>query len=220
MAYIYAVKLFFEGQKLPSMNDLYHQLKTGVDYKALPAKVSQLVLKQVEKTFKSYIEASKEYNKNPDKFTGLPKLPKYKDKIKGRNVLTYNYQAFSQKLLKQGIIKPSGTSLNIKTDLREILERKRNIGFVFQHYALFKEMTVRDNIAFGLTIRKISTTRIKERVEELLNLIHLGNQIRAKLVTHDGFSFIVLLSRAQFDQLDLKTGQDVFVQPKEAKVFA
>jgi sulfate transport system ATP-binding protein len=51
--------------------------------------------------------------------------------------------------------------------------RKRNIGFVFQSYALFKHLTVRQNIAFGLELRKASPNAIKSRVEELLNLIQL-----------------------------------------------
>ena len=51
--------------------------------------------------------------------------------------------------------------------------RKRNIGFVFQHYALFKEMTIRENIAFGLNIRKAPRSQIKQRVDELLALIKL-----------------------------------------------
>lgn len=51
--------------------------------------------------------------------------------------------------------------------------RQRNIGFVFQHYALFKHLTIRDNIAFGLTIRKYNPSAIKKRVEELLELIQL-----------------------------------------------
>lgn len=51
--------------------------------------------------------------------------------------------------------------------------RKRNIGFVFQHYALFKHLTIRENIAFGLQIRKTPKNQIKEKVAELLNLIQL-----------------------------------------------
>ncbi|ACK71844.1 sulfate ABC transporter, ATPase subunit [Gloeothece citriformis PCC 7424] len=51
--------------------------------------------------------------------------------------------------------------------------RQRNIGFVFQHYALFKHLTVRQNIAFGLEIRKHGRKGIKEKVEELLELIQL-----------------------------------------------
>jgi sulfate/thiosulfate transport system ATP-binding protein len=50
----------------------------------------------------------------------------------------------------------------------------RNIGFVFQHYALFKHMTVRDNIGFGMSLRKQAATRIKNRVDELLELVQLG----------------------------------------------
>ncbi|MBD0343618.1 MAG: TOBE-like domain-containing protein [Coleofasciculus sp. Co-bin14] len=50
----------------------------------------------------------------------------------------------------------------------------RSIGFVFQHYALFKHMTVRKNIAFGLEIRKTPPAKVKARVEELLQLVHLG----------------------------------------------
>ena len=51
--------------------------------------------------------------------------------------------------------------------------RKREIGFVFQHYAAFKHMTVRDNVAFGLRIRKVEKERIQQRVDELLALVHL-----------------------------------------------
>jgi sulfate/thiosulfate transport system ATP-binding protein len=46
--------------------------------------------------------------------------------------------------------------------------RDRNIGFVFQHYALFKHMTVRQNIGFGLEIRKVANAKVREKVEELL----------------------------------------------------
>lgn len=58
-------------------------------------------------------------------------------------------------------------------DMTHLDVKKRNIGFVFQHYALFKHLTVRQNIAFGLEIRKYSKTVIKHRVEELLALIQL-----------------------------------------------
>ncbi len=51
--------------------------------------------------------------------------------------------------------------------------QERQIGFVFQHYALFKHLTIRQNIAFGLNIRKISKSKVKEKVEELLELIQL-----------------------------------------------
>ncbi len=49
----------------------------------------------------------------------------------------------------------------------------RNVGFVFQHYALFRHMTIFDNIAFGLQVRKRPKEEVRERVHELLKLIQL-----------------------------------------------
>src|SRR6187200_2567987 len=52
--------------------------------------------------------------------------------------------------------------------------QKRNVGFVFQHYAAFKHMSVAKNVAYGLEIRKRSKAETKRRVEELLELVHLS----------------------------------------------
>jgi sulfate transport system ATP-binding protein len=52
--------------------------------------------------------------------------------------------------------------------------QKRNVGFVFQHYAAFKHLSVARNVAFGLEIRKRPKAEIKRRVQELLDLVHLG----------------------------------------------
>ncbi|GGF51450.1 sulfate/thiosulfate import ATP-binding protein CysA [Marmoricola endophyticus] len=51
--------------------------------------------------------------------------------------------------------------------------QKRNVGFVFQHYAAFKHMSVAKNVAFGLEIRHRPKTEVKKRVAELLELVHL-----------------------------------------------
>jgi sulfate transport system ATP-binding protein len=60
-------------------------------------------------------------------------------------------------------------------DATALTPQKRNVGFVFQHYAAFKHMTVRENIAFGLEVRKRPKTEIRERVDDLLNLVQLQN---------------------------------------------
>src|ERR1700704_1123786 len=52
--------------------------------------------------------------------------------------------------------------------------QRRGVGFVFQHYAAFKHMTVRDNVAFGLSIRKRPKAEIARRVDELLGLVQLS----------------------------------------------
>jgi len=58
-------------------------------------------------------------------------------------------------------------------DVTPVPPQKRGIGFVFQHYAAFKHMTVRDNVAFGLSIRREKKTVIRERVNELLEIVGL-----------------------------------------------
>jgi len=51
--------------------------------------------------------------------------------------------------------------------------QRRNVGFVFQHYAAFKHLSVYRNVAFGLEIRHRPKAEIRQRVHELLELVHL-----------------------------------------------
>jgi sulfate transport system ATP-binding protein len=66
-----------------------------------------------------------------------------------------------------------GTDLIADTDATRLPPQKRGVGFVFQHYAAFKHMTVWNNVAFGLKIRKRGKPAISQRVDELLELVHL-----------------------------------------------
>jgi sulfate transport system ATP-binding protein len=69
-------------------------------------------------------------------------------------------------------------------DATSIAPQKRGVGFVFQHYAAFKHMTVRDNVAFGLKVRKQPRAAITARVDELLQLVQLqgfGHRYPAQL---------------------------------------
>jgi sulfate transport system ATP-binding protein len=58
-------------------------------------------------------------------------------------------------------------------DATALAPQQRGVGFVFQHYAAFKHMTVRDNVGFGLTVRKRPKAEIRARVDELLELVQL-----------------------------------------------
>ncbi len=73
-----------------------------------------------------------------------------------------------------GLETPDGGDITISgQNVSSVPAQKRNVGFVFQHYALFKHMRVEDNIAFPLKVRKWKRDAIKERVSELLNLLRL-----------------------------------------------
>ena len=59
-------------------------------------------------------------------------------------------------------------------DVTRVAPQERGVGFVFQHYAAFKHMTVWDNVAFGLKIRRRPRAEVKQRVSELLELVQLA----------------------------------------------
>ena len=69
----------------------------------------------------------------------------------------------------------SGAVIINGDDATGMRPQQRNVGFVFQHYAAFKHLSVARNVAFGLEIRKRPKDEIKARVQELLELVHLEN---------------------------------------------
>ena len=70
-------------------------------------------------------------------------------------------------------IPDSGTVEISGVDSTQLPPQRRNVGFVFQHYAAFKHMTVAKNVAFGLEVRRRPRAEIRQRVNELLALVHL-----------------------------------------------
>jgi len=108
---------FIYGWGYVNYNEMNRVMKSHQAYKVLPANVSQQILMILDKNWKSFFEAVKAYKADSSKFTGSPKLPKYKDKVKGRNILVYTIQTISSKQLKKGIVKLSGTNLSIKTHI-------------------------------------------------------------------------------------------------------
>ena len=106
---------------------LYNQMdklmKHSPDYCALPRKVSQWVLKQRDHDWQAFFAASRAYRETPGVFTGRPKLPNYKHKTEGRNLLTYTNQAISRRGLKRVVVQPSGLPIEVLTkhpDLQQV----------------------------------------------------------------------------------------------------
>jgi sulfate/thiosulfate transport system ATP-binding protein len=107
-------------------------------------------------------------------------------------------------------------------DVTDAAVRERNVGFVFQHYALFRHMTVFDNVAFGLRVRKRPKAQIRDRVHELLRLVQLeglerslpsqlsgGQRQRVALARALAAEPKVLLLDEPFGALDAKVRQEL-----------
>ncbi len=113
---------FFKTNKILSYNEMASRMQVEESYCDLPRKVSQQVLRCLDRNWKAWKEADRAYQKNSSKFLGQPRLPKYKDKEKGRNLLVYTIQAISSKELKKGWVKPSGTNLMISCNKQNLNE--------------------------------------------------------------------------------------------------
>jgi len=72
-----------------------HNLEGEINYKLLKAKVSQQTLRRLDKNFKSFFKATQGFNKNPSRYSGKPKSPRFKQNQYDN--LIYDYQAFSVK---------------------------------------------------------------------------------------------------------------------------
>jgi len=116
----------------------------------------------------------------------------------------------------------SGTVLYRQEDVTHAAVRDRNVGFVFQHYALFRHLTVFENVAFGLRVRDVPRADVKPRVRELLRLVQLeglerslptqlsgGQRQRVALARALAARPKVLLLDEPFGALDAKVRQEL-----------
>src|SRR5947208_13789669 len=115
-----------EGKYLPYA-EIFHRVKHLECYQALPRKVSNSILILIDKNWKSFRKGLAAYDEDPSKFTGRPKLPGYKHKETGRNILIYDIQAIGKRAYKKtGKIVPSGLGIEIETKVKwEALDQLR-----------------------------------------------------------------------------------------------
>ena len=114
-AALYATRqAFIHQRRVITYEELARDLKASVEFRALPAKVAQWVLRQVTLAWKSYFAACAAWEADPSRFLGHPKLPKYLD-TQGRNLLTYTEQAISRAPKHRGYVVPSGLDIRVET---------------------------------------------------------------------------------------------------------
>jgi sulfate transport system ATP-binding protein len=122
-----------------------------------------------------------------------------------------------------GLDQPDTGTISINgCDVTHIPPQRRGIGFVFQHYAAFKHLTVRDNVGFGLRIRRRPKAEIKDKVDNLLEVVGLsgfqtrfpnqlsgGQRQRMALARALAVDPQVLLLDEPFGALDAKVREDL-----------
>ena len=102
---------FIKNGNYLNYNYIQKLLQSHETYKALPSKVSQQILMMLDKNWKSFFKSIADWKVNKNKYLGRPKLPKYKHKVYGRNILIYTIQAVSSKYLKNNLISLSKTNI-------------------------------------------------------------------------------------------------------------
>ncbi|GGA35905.1 RNA-guided endonuclease TnpB family protein [Okeania sp. KiyG1] len=113
---------FFCTGKSLSLTKLYHATKDSDAYRALPTKVSKQIIKCLVATWRGYFQAIKEWLKYPGKFLGKPKIPKYKNKTQGRNVVIYSKESVYKAPLKDGICHLSMSDIKIPVVVDTVIE--------------------------------------------------------------------------------------------------
>jgi len=169
---------FINNGKWIRYNELDKIAQKWPEYKKLPAQTSQQILKLLDINWKSFFRAIKVWAKNPERFDGRPKLPKYKHKIKGRNIVVFTKQ---QCRIKDGFIHfPKKANL---APLRTKVDNLRQVRIAPQATCMVME------VVYQINIEKAETD------ENNILAIDLGINNLATLVNNIGEQPIIINGR-------------------------
>ncbi len=140
--YVVRQSFIHEGIYL-NYHEMHRRMKDHDAYKALPAKVAPWVLRLLDKNWQRFFAALAAWQEDPAKFFGRPRLPGYKDKQQGRNLLVYTVQALSNPALQRGLIVPSLLGMSVQTRQQNVQQVRiiPRIGFyivevIYEHEAI------------------------------------------------------------------------------------
>jgi putative transposase len=150
-----------------------------VDYYGLPTKVSQQVLKVLDKNWVSFFKSIKDWKKQPAKYAGRPKLPKYKHKSNGRFSLIYTNQAFSTKKIKDHIVL-SGTNIKIKT--KQDRESIVQIRLIPKNNEFVIELVYEKEIKVNKSLKEENIAGIDIGLKNLASITSNKNNVRPILI--------------------------------------
>ena len=171
---VYLIRQGLETTDYNPLNKLYQVMKSEDCFLQLPMKVATGTIIQVQRNYKGFFNACKDYGKNKSKYKSCPQQPGFLHKTKGRFIISYNYQAISRKIFKKtNKIKLSGTNIEFYTKLTDInsIDCVRIIPRIDQYvidvcYTHEEKKQVRDNkryasIDLGVSNLATLTTSIK-----------------------------------------------------------
>ena len=133
---------FFETNKYYNSINIYNQTKNLEAYRYLPTKVSKQIVRRVAEAWKGWLAALKDWSKYPEKYLGKPKIPGYKHKEHGRNLVIYPIDAISKPALTKGNVKLSQTNIELETQAKNVDQVR--IVPKLDHYVIEVVYTVND----------------------------------------------------------------------------
>lgn len=111
---------FFSTDKYHTLPSLYHLIKNHEAYRALPTKVSKQICKVLCQAWTGFLGAMKAWKKDPSKFLGKPRIPQYKHKTDGRNVVVYPDESVSISGLRKGLVVLSQCGIKLQTKTQSV----------------------------------------------------------------------------------------------------